>query len=72
MVNARKSCHQCKYLEWVEGETESTTGWACDKRQDAIFNSSPDWPLIESEFLSKLEDEKYRNRYKRCFEHGGE
>lgn len=72
MDNGRKSCHQCKHLEWVEGETESNTGWSCDKRQSAIFNSSPDWPLVESIFLSKLEDEKYRNRYKRCFEKGGE
>lgn len=71
MGNLSKSCHQCKHLEWVEGETDSNTGYSCDKRQAAIFNSSADWPLIESSFLSNLSDEKYRNRYKRCFEQGG-
>lgn len=70
MAECKKSCSKCKHLEWVDGETESTTGWSCDKRQDAIFNSSPDWAAIEASFLLKLNDEKYRNRYKRCFEQG--
>lgn len=57
-----KNCHSCAHLEWVDGESESDSGWDCNKRH--IQMSRKD----EIVLLEQLDNDAYRNRYKRCFE----
>ncbi|MBF8669650.1 hypothetical protein IR012_10655 [Pseudomonas putida] len=58
-----KNCNTCKWLEWVDGESESDTGFTCNKRHQQMWADGR-----EQELLDNLECDDYRARYKRCFE----
>lgn len=58
---AGKHCHNCKYLEWGEGDTGDPSGWMCNKRDYSSI-------MEESKHLSQLERKSYRFMGKRCFE----
>lgn len=58
-----KNCHSCKHLEWVDGDTDSTTGWDCNKRHPCPMDEKK-----EAALLAQLDSDDYRSRYKRCFE----
>ncbi|WP_448196726.1 hypothetical protein [Pseudomonas putida] len=58
-----KNCNTCKWLEWVDGESESNTGFTCNKRHQQMWADGR-----EQELLDNLERDYYRARYKRCFE----
>lgn len=59
----RKNCNSCQHLEWVDGEHESDTGFTCNKRHEQMWAAGR-----EQELLDNLESDKYRARFKRCFE----
>ena len=61
--SSSKGCNQCKHLEWVDGDTDSTTGYTCNKRQEEMYRKG-----VEHILLRDLDNEKYRKKYKRCFE----
>lgn len=60
-----KNCLTCKHLEWVCGDcpTGFGSGYICNKRMTGGESNDE-----EGKILSQLEDDKYLNRYKRCFE----
>ncbi len=60
-VQMKKHCHNCKHLEWVDGDVNDPEGWTCNKRQ---YRSEYDEHL----HLYHLEREFYRIVSKRCFE----
>lgn len=62
-AKATKGCDSCKHSEWVDGESESDTGWDCNKHHLSDMSEKS-----ERELLDKLMSEKYRNQCKRCFE----
>ena len=59
-----KHCHNCKYLEWGEGDVYCPSGWCCNRR---------DYDTVEQEtkHLNQLEDVNYRFKGKRCFKAKG-
>lgn len=54
-------CHNCKHLEWGEGDVGDPSGWVCTAR---------DYDCLEQESLhfAQLDNEQYRFKGKRCFE----
>ena len=56
-----RNCHNCKHLEFVDGEREEDSGWICAKR---------DYKTTEEEtlHLKQLDDDAYLFRAKRCHE----
>lgn len=59
----RKNCLNCQHLEWVDGESESDTGFTCNKRYEGYWHKDKDdW------LLAKLDDASYRMKSKVCFE----
>lgn len=62
----KKNCHNCEHLEWVGGDNGYggyDEGFTCNKRLANEFNQDK-----ESALLTKLKDEEYRERSKRCHE----
>ena len=55
-----KHCHNCKWLEWMEGDIYDPSGWGCNDRD---YDSVKE----ESAHLFLLDQEKYRFKGKRCF-----
>lgn len=57
----KKHCENCRHLEYYEADyyESSESGFSCNKRD--FLNSEK-----ESEFLKKLDTEKYRLRSKVC------
>jgi hypothetical protein len=62
-VTEKKNCHSCRHLEWVDGESDSDTGWDCNKRHTCPMDEAH-----EAALLDQLSSDTYRNRYKRCYE----
>lgn len=58
-----KNCHNCERLEWVDGDSDSTSGWDCMKRHTCPMDEKK-----EAALLAQLDSDAYRNRHKRCFE----
>lgn len=58
-----KNCNSCVHLEWVDGDSESTTGFTCNKRHQKMYEEGR-----EQELHSNLDRAEYRARGKRCFE----
>jgi hypothetical protein len=56
-----KHCHNCKWLEWAEGDWGDPEGWVCNKR---------DYDTVEQEttHLNQMKRERYRFKGKKCFE----
>lgn len=57
----KKHCRNCKHLEWHDADEGGESGYACDKRHDAMADKGK-----EDEFLDQLRDEKYLMRGKVC------
>lgn len=58
-----KNCHTCKNLQWHDDDGaapyQGDSGFGCDKRDEGGESRA---------LLTRLEDQIYRNRPKRCFE----
>jgi len=56
-----KHCHNCRFLEYAQGDTYDPEGWVCNKR---------DYDTVEQEdlHLNQLDNVDYRFKGKRCFE----
>lgn len=58
---ATKHCHNCKHLEWVDGDTDDCSGFICNKvrRNEPIE--------LDDARTVRMESEAYRMRAKVCF-----
>ncbi len=56
-----KHYHNCKQLEWFEGEWGDPSGWVCNARNYDTVEQ-------ENKHLNQLNTEDYRFKGKRCFE----
>ena len=56
-----KHCHNCKWLDYMQGDWGDPEGWGCNQR---------DYDTVEQEtiHLRQLDNEDYRFKGKRCFE----
>lgn len=54
----KKNCHNCKYLEWIDDDSEvsNNSGWVCNKKK------------YSEAHLQRLENPVYRMVSKRCCE----
>jgi hypothetical protein len=57
----KKNCSNCEHLEWVSADTDSNSGFDCNKRHEAMYDQGR-----ESELLSNLDRDEYREKAKVC------
>jgi len=43
-----KNCNTCKWLEWVDGESESDTGFTCNKRHQQMWADGREQELLDN------------------------
>lgn len=56
----KKNCNNCSRLEYAYGDIGDPEGFICTRKD---FSNERE----EMEMLDKMDDEKYRNKSKRCF-----
>ena len=61
----KKTCLNCKHLEWIDGEEPDGAGFTCNKRYDDLYYKSEE---KADELLANLERDEYLKKPKKCCE----